>query len=65
MKNLTNKACIILFVVCLVVAMALSAAMSYSSGTAMTVLGFAVILVGAFCSDILAKLIRSLDSAKS
>ena len=65
MKNLTNKICVILFAVCLVLTMALSAAMSFSSGAMMTVFGFAAILVGAFCSGIADRLIRNLDNVKA
>ena len=65
MKNLTNKACLILFSVCLVLTMALSAAMSHSTGSVMTVFGFATILIGAFCSGFAARLIGNLDSTKA
>ena len=65
MKKLTNKVCVILFAVCLILTMALSTVMSFSSGNMMTVLGFATIMIGAFCSSIAARLIGNLDTAKA
>ena len=64
MKNLTNKAFVILFAVCLVLTIALSAAMSFSTGAVMAVFGCAALVIGALSSATAAELISRIETAK-
>ena len=65
MKNLTNKAFVILFAVSLVLTIVLSAAMSFSTGSVMAVFGCATLMIGALNSAVATGLIGRIDSAKA